>query len=79
MGCVLFALAYLHSPFETSQTMDGGGSIAMAVLNAQYKHPSTSIYSEGLRKLIDSMLVADPKDRPDIHQVCIPSPLWMRW
>lgn len=58
--------------------MDGGGSIAMAVLNAQYKHPSTSIYSEGLRKLIDSMLVADPKDRPDIHQVCLSSMLQTR-
>jgi serine/threonine kinase 16 len=49
--------------------MDQGGSIAMAVLNAQYKHPSTSIYSEGFRKLIDSMLISDPTSRPDIHQV----------
>lgn len=69
LGCVLFALAYLHSPFETPQTTDQGGSIAMAVMNAQYKHPSNSIYSEGFRKLIDSMLVAEPKERPDIHEV----------
>lgn len=41
----------------------------MAVLNAQYKHPS-SAYSQGLKDLIDSMLKANPKERPDIHQVC---------
>lgn len=41
----------------------------MAVMNAQYKHPSDSAYSHGLRDLIDDMLKADPKQRPDIHQV----------
>jgi len=69
LGCVLYALAYLHSPFETPQTMDQGGSIAMAVLNAQYKHPSGGIYSEGLKNLIDSLLISDPASRPDIHKV----------
>jgi hypothetical protein len=42
----------------------------MAVLNAQYKHPS-SAYSQGLKDLIDSMLKISPKDRPDIHQVIV--------
>jgi len=42
----------------------------MAVLNAHYKQPS-SAYSQGLRDLIDSMLKANPKDRPDIHQVTL--------
>ncbi|KAG8937334.1 hypothetical protein FRC02_000104 [Tulasnella sp. 418] len=69
LGCLLFALAYNHSPFETSQTMEQGGSMAMAVLNAQYKHPRDSPYSEGFRGFIDTMLKAEPKDRPDIHQV----------
>jgi len=68
LGCTLFALAYSHSPFENMQTTEQGGSIAMAVLNARYKHPQ-SAYSQGLRDLIDSMLKVDPKDRPDIHQV----------
>jgi serine/threonine kinase 16 len=45
----------------------------MAVLNAQYKHPE-SAYSQGLKSLIDTMLKADPKDRPDIHQVRNPFP-----
>lgn len=41
----------------------------MAVLNAQYKHPAGSAYSQGLRDLIDSMLKVEPKERPDVHQV----------
>src|ERR1700761_2582217 len=40
----------------------------MAVLNAQYKHP-TSSYSQGLKTLIDSMLKVNPHERPDIQQV----------
>lgn len=69
LGCTLYALAYLHSPFETLATTEQGGSIAMAVMNAQYKHPANSAYSQGLRDLIDSMLKPDPSQRPDIHQV----------
>jgi len=68
LGGVLFALAYLHSPFETLQTTEQGGSIAMAVLNAQYKHPASS-YSQGLKTLIDSMLKVNPQERPDIQEV----------
>ncbi|KAG5638476.1 hypothetical protein H0H81_012408 [Sphagnurus paluster] len=68
LGCTLYALAYSHSPFENTQTTEQGGSIAMAVLNAQYKHPS-SAYSQGLKDLIDSMLKVNPAERPDIHKV----------
>ena len=42
----------------------------MAVMNAQYKHPSSQ-YSQGLRDLIDAMLKVDHQQRPDIHQVTI--------
>jgi hypothetical protein len=42
----------------------------MAVLNAQYKQPS-SAYSQGLKDLIDAMLQVNPKDRPDIHKVSL--------
>jgi len=68
LGCTLFALAYLHSPFESLQTTQQGGSIAMAVMNAQYKHPQ-SAYSQGLKNLIDVTLKANPADRPNIHQL----------
>ncbi|KAM5538437.1 hypothetical protein V8D89_007770 [Ganoderma adspersum] len=68
LGCTLFALAYSHSPFENTQTTEQGGSIAMAVMGAQYKHPA-SAYSQGLRDLIDCMLKVKPAERPDIHEV----------
>ncbi|KAK7033383.1 Pkinase-domain-containing protein [Favolaschia claudopus] len=69
LGCTLFAMAYSHSPFENTQITEQGGSIAMAVMNAQYKHPANSAYSQGFKDLVDSTLKADPKDRPDIHKV----------
>ncbi|KAJ7762028.1 other/NAK protein kinase [Mycena maculata] len=69
LGCTLFAMAYSHSPFENTQITEQGGSIAMAVLNAQYKHPAGSAYSQGFKELVDSMLKVDPRDRPDIHKV----------
>lgn len=40
----------------------------MAVMNAQYKHPQSG-YSQGLKKLIDATLKANPADRPNIHQL----------
>ena len=40
----------------------------MAVLNVQYKHPQ-SVYSQGLKELIDSMLKVNPAERPDINEV----------
>ncbi|KAL4064365.1 protein kinase [Scleroderma citrinum] len=68
LGCTLYAMAYSHSPFENTQTTEQGGSIAMAVLNAQYKHPA-SAYSQSLRDLIDILLKVNPNERPDIHRV----------
>jgi len=69
LGCTLFAMAYSNSPFENTQVTEQGGSIAMAVLNAQYKHPATSAYSQGFKDLIDSTLKVDPQERPDIHRL----------
>lgn len=70
LGCVLYALAYSHSPFENVDTTERGGSVAMAVMNARYAHPKDGKgYSQGLRELIDCMLVVDPAKRADIHQV----------
>ncbi|KAG9104800.1 hypothetical protein FRC06_009270 [Ceratobasidium sp. 370] len=71
LGCTLFALAYGHSPFETTQTMEQGGSMAMAVMGGKYKHPSESAgrWSPGFIGLIDACLKVDPNERPDIHQL----------
>ncbi|CAG8830148.1 1816_t:CDS:2, partial [Racocetra persica] len=70
LGCTLYAMAYGKSPFENSIN-EQGGSIALAVLNNQFKFPSTKddIYSQDFRNLINFLLAVDPKDRPNIHQV----------
>lgn len=71
LGCVLFALAYLHSPFETTQTIEQGGSIALAVLNGTYKTPPSSEdpYSEKTREIIQRCIQVKPDDRPGIDEV----------
>ncbi len=51
--------------------MEQGGSIAMAVMSAAYKHPANSPYSDGVKRLIDMCLVVDVNGRPDIHQVIL--------
>ncbi|SPO27050.1 related to Prk1p [Ustilago trichophora] len=71
LGCLLYALAYLHSPFETTQTIEQGGSIALAVLNGSYKLPSggEDPYSEKTREVIKRCIQVKPEERPDIDQV----------
>lgn len=63
LGCTLYAVAYGHSPFEVD-----GQSIAMAVGSGRYRHGTG--YSQDFVQLIDSMLVVDPEQRPDIQKVC---------
>jgi serine/threonine kinase 16 len=78
LGALLFALAYSHSPFEPSPhlypnnyltTGGAGGSIAMAVASASYKHPPTSPYGDGFKALIDGCLVVDVGKRLKIEEV----------
>ncbi|KAG8906340.1 hypothetical protein FRB99_007120, partial [Tulasnella sp. 403] len=69
LGCLLYALAYSHSPFETNQTTEQGGSLAMAVMNAQYKYPRDSPYSEGFKNLIDSCLRLNAQERPTVDDL----------
>ncbi|KAF9979093.1 hypothetical protein BGZ73_006330 [Actinomortierella ambigua] len=71
LGCTLYAMAYGTSPFETNQ-INQGGSIALAVLNGTVRFPTAAQqdrYSNDFRELILWMLVVDPAQRPDIHQV----------
>lgn len=68
LGCTLYAMAYGQSPFEMN--MDQGGSVALAVLNNQYKFPEGSNkYSDNIKDMIQWMLTTDPSKRPNIHQV----------
>ncbi|KAG0166003.1 hypothetical protein DFQ28_007982 [Apophysomyces sp. BC1034] len=68
LGCTLYAAAYGQSPFEANIN-EVGGSLALAILNGQFKFPSEDPYSEGFRDCIRSMLTLDPVQRPDIHAV----------
>ncbi|CBQ72723.1 related to Prk1p [Sporisorium reilianum SRZ2] len=69
LGCLLYALAYLHSPFETTQTIEQGGSIALAVLNGAYKTPVEDPYSEKTREVIRRCIQVKPEQRPEIDEV----------
>ncbi|KAI9290283.1 other/NAK protein kinase [Umbelopsis sp. AD052] len=72
LGCTLYAMAYGQSPFEANMN-EQGGSMALAVLNGQFKFPTDPqlerLYGQGLRDFITWMLSINPSQRPDIHQV----------
>jgi serine/threonine kinase 16 len=74
LGCTLYAMAYGQSPFEAGMN-EQGGSIALAVLNGQFRFPSDpeldQLYSQTVKDLISWLLIADPSTRPDIHQVSL--------
>jgi serine/threonine kinase 16 len=67
LGCTLYAMAYGSSPFEVN--VDQGGSVALAVLNNQYKFPNDDNYSQDVKDIIQWMLTTNPQNRPTIHQV----------
>jgi serine/threonine kinase 16 len=67
LGCVLYALLFLHSPFETPQTEQG--SISLAVLNNAYKIPDNHSYNQGLIDVIRDCLQPQAKDRPSARDL----------
>lgn len=71
LGCLLFALAYLYSPFETPSTVEQGGSMALAVMNGGWKFPASDAagYSEGCKEVVRRCLKVKPEERPDIEEV----------
>ncbi|WFD26744.1 non-specific serine/threonine protein kinase [Malassezia nana] len=71
LGCTLYAMAYLHSPFETPSTTAQGGSLALAISNGAYSYPDPADdpYSDAVRSLIAQCLVRDPAARPNIDEL----------
>ncbi|KAI9472031.1 MAG: kinase-like domain-containing protein [Benjaminiella poitrasii] len=69
LGCTMFAVAYGQSPFEMTINDQGGGALALAVLNRQFRFPESGSYSKEFRQLIEEMLTVDPESRPDINSV----------
>ncbi|XP_074659349.1 serine/threonine-protein kinase 16-like [Tubulanus polymorphus] len=67
LGCTLYSLAFLESPFE--QVYQRGDSLALAAIGGNIKYPNSHIYSEELINLIRCMLVVDLEQRPFIDTV----------
>jgi serine/threonine protein kinase len=64
LGCLLFKMAYVVTPFEEAGRL--------GILNARVDFPQTlssASYSEELRSTIKWMLAADPEERPNIYDV----------
>lgn len=61
MGVLLYKLCYYTTPFEEEGQL--------AILNSRYTIPNSPMFSEGLRRLIISMLQEDQNRRPNIYQV----------
>lgn len=64
LGCLLFKMAYVVTPFEEAGRL--------GILNARVEFPQTlssSSYSENLRSTIKWLLTPDPEERPDIFDV----------
>lgn len=61
MGVLLYKLCYYTTPFEEEGQL--------AILNAKYTMPTAPIFSEGLVRLIMSMLQEDQNRRPNVYQV----------
>lgn len=69
LGCLLYAMAFHHTPFEGDQIGSPGDSIALAAMNRKFSYPATHPYSNRLIQLIDFMMEPYPLKRPYIAQV----------
>lgn len=67
LGCTLYAMVYLKSPFEEVYTR--GDSLALAATGGNVKYPPQSRYCPQLIDLIKSMLVVEPTARPAIATI----------
>ncbi|XP_012227972.1 serine/threonine-protein kinase 16 isoform X1 [Linepithema humile] len=67
LGCILYALCYFKSPFDT--VYERGDSVALAVMSAHITFPEDTPYNEDMQNLILSMLKVNPMERPYIYSV----------
>lgn len=61
LGVLLYKLCYYTTPFESQGQL--------AILNASFDFPPQPAFSTPLKNLIRCMLLENPVQRPDIHQV----------
>ncbi|KAL9266395.1 Serine/threonine-protein kinase 16-like protein [Drosera capensis] len=72
LGCTLYSIMYGVSPFEYALG-DSGGSLQLAILNAQVKWPAgpKPKYPEALHQFVTWMLQPQPTVRPRIDDIVI--------
>ncbi|CAM9743972.1 unnamed protein product, partial [Chrysoparadoxa australica] len=67
LGCVLYELAMLASPFaESGLTLE---RLFVRIVRGTYPPVDTQCYSHRLANLVDNLLVVDPWQRPDVGRV----------
>jgi len=67
LGCLLYAMCFYKSPFETVMTR--GDSVALAVQNSNIAVPNHSHYSDAVHDLIRELTNVDINFRPNIKSV----------
>lgn len=68
LGCILYALTYLASPFESDY--NHGGSIALAAQSGRVKFPEEMKgYSKSVQETILWLMKVNPAERPFIDEV----------
>ncbi|CAN6866214.1 unnamed protein product [Brassica oleracea] len=73
LGCTLYAIMYGMSPFEYALG-ESGGSLQLAIMNAQIKWPNTgpkASYPEALHQFVTWMLQPQAAVRPRIGDIII--------
>ncbi|KAJ3430851.1 numb-associated kinase isoform a [Anaeramoeba flamelloides] len=61
LGCILFKLLFFEDAFNEGSTLQ--------ILNKAYRIPTKHNYRKEVIDLIPFMLISDPAERPDIHEV----------
>lgn len=64
LGCVLYELCTFKHPFEAKNQ----GSLIMKIVKGQFT-PISNKYSEGLRHMVNQLLLKDYKKRPSIQEI----------
>lgn len=67
LGCLLYNMAFLESPFE--KVYQRGDSIALAVMGRNIQFPSNAGYSSAIEETVCECMVVNPMERPFIDQI----------
>ena len=70
VGCLLYELAALRSPFHISDTgQQNLFLLGQKIIKGEYPPLPPHLYSETLLSLVDNCLASDPDDRPTMQSI----------